>query len=138
MVFTKKRYAAYSVNENGKIVKEVKKGIITARRDNCGVLREIFKNLVNCVLDNKSEDEFMYKLYDFINLLFGRGFPVKKFIITKSIKTVMSYAVKYKKTKYFEDHPEVVDRILEEGRVYCSKIAQETLAEVKKKMGLQL
>jgi tryptophanyl-tRNA synthetase len=40
------------------------------------------------------------------------------------------------KRKYFEQHPEVVDKILEEGRVYCSKIAKETLREAKKAMGL--
>jgi tryptophanyl-tRNA synthetase len=38
--------------------------------------------------------------------------------------------------KYFEQHPKEVDKILEEGRKYCSKIAQQTLAEVKKAMGL--
>ncbi len=37
--------------------------------------------------------------------------------------------------RYFEERPELVARILEEGRVYCSKIARQTLAEVKKAMG---
>ncbi len=41
-----------------------------------------------------------------------------------------------KKRKYYEDHPEEVDRILEEGRKYCSKIAKQTLREAKKAMGL--
>lgn len=40
------------------------------------------------------------------------------------------------KRKYFEEHPEAVDRILEEGRVYCFQIAKQTISEVKKKMGL--
>ena len=40
------------------------------------------------------------------------------------------------KRKYYEDNPELVETILEEGREYCSQIAQETLSEVKKKMGL--
>ncbi len=40
------------------------------------------------------------------------------------------------KRKYYESHPEEVERILEEGREYCSKIAKETLEEVNKKMGL--
>lgn len=40
------------------------------------------------------------------------------------------------KRKYFEKYPEEVAKILEEGRVYCSKIAQQTLLEVKKAMGL--
>lgn len=40
------------------------------------------------------------------------------------------------KRKYFEERPELIKKILEEGRVYCSKIAKETLAEVKRAMGL--
>jgi len=36
----------------------------------------------------------------------------------------------------FEKNSKLVDEILEEGRVYCSKIAKETLSEVKKTMGL--
>ncbi len=40
------------------------------------------------------------------------------------------------KRQYFESHPEIVDKILEEGRVYCSKIARQTRQEVKKAMGL--
>lgn len=38
--------------------------------------------------------------------------------------------------KSFEENPKLVKEILEEGRVYCSKIAQQTLTEVKKAMGL--
>lgn len=41
-----------------------------------------------------------------------------------------------KKRKYFEEHPEEVDKILEEGRKYCSQIAKQTLKEAKKAMGL--
>jgi len=40
------------------------------------------------------------------------------------------------KRAFFEKNPKLVDEILEEGRVYCSKIAKETLSEVKKAMGL--
>ena len=38
--------------------------------------------------------------------------------------------------KYYEDNYSLVEDILEEGREYCSKIAQETVSEVKEKMGL--
>lgn len=41
-----------------------------------------------------------------------------------------------KRRKYFEEHPKEVDKILEEGREYCSKIARQTLLETKKAMGL--
>jgi tryptophanyl-tRNA synthetase len=40
------------------------------------------------------------------------------------------------KRAYFAKHPELVDEILEEGQIYSSKIAQQTLLEVKKAMGL--
>lgn len=41
-----------------------------------------------------------------------------------------------KRRGYFEEHPKEVDKILEEGRKYCSKIAKATLLEAKKAMGL--
>jgi len=40
------------------------------------------------------------------------------------------------KRKYFAQKPKLVKEILEEGREYCSRIAKETLGEVKEKMGL--
>ncbi len=41
-----------------------------------------------------------------------------------------------KRRKYYEGRPEEVDKILEEGRKYCSKIAKQTLQEAKEAMGL--
>lgn len=41
-----------------------------------------------------------------------------------------------KRRQYFEERPKEVDKILEEGKQYCSKIAQQTLRQVKKAMGL--
>jgi tryptophanyl-tRNA synthetase len=38
--------------------------------------------------------------------------------------------------KYYEENPALVDEILSEGKEYASSIAQETLKEVKEKMGL--
>lgn len=38
--------------------------------------------------------------------------------------------------KFYEENPELVEEILEEGRQYCSQIAAKTLVEVKEKMGL--
>ena len=40
--------------------------------------------------------------------------------------------------KHFEEHPREVEEILEAGRKYCAEIAKNTLAEVKKAMGLVL
>lgn len=41
-----------------------------------------------------------------------------------------------KKRKYYEEHPQEVNKILEKGREYCSKIAKQTLREAKEVMGL--
>ncbi|PIS13929.1 tryptophan--tRNA ligase [Candidatus Shapirobacteria bacterium CG09_land_8_20_14_0_10_47_13] len=38
--------------------------------------------------------------------------------------------------RYFEKNPKLIAEILEDGRKYCAQIARETLAEVKKSMGL--
>lgn len=38
--------------------------------------------------------------------------------------------------KEFENNPELVKRIIEEGKVYCEQIAANTLHEVKEKMGM--
>ncbi len=39
------------------------------------------------------------------------------------------------KRKYFEEHPEIVDAILEKSRQQCEEVAKATLVEVKQKMG---
>ncbi len=51
-------------------------------------------------------------------------------VIFKALKPIQE------KRTLFEKNSKLVDEILEEGRVYCSKIAKETLSEVKKTMGL--
>jgi len=65
-----------------------------------------------------------------------------KGIMYKDLKEELAQAI-YKelapiqeKRKYFEERPKLVTEILEEGRVYCSKIARQTLGEVKEAMGL--
>jgi len=65
-----------------------------------------------------------------------------KGIMYKDLKEELAQAI-YKelapiqeRRRYFEERPKLVAEILEEGRVYCSKIAQQTLIEVKEAMGL--
>lgn len=60
----------------------------------------------------------------------------------KSLKDELADAI-YKelqpiqeRRKYYEAHPEEVDKILEDGKTYAQKIARETLTEVRQKMGL--
>ena len=40
------------------------------------------------------------------------------------------------KRKEFENNPTLVDSIIEEGQIKCSRMAEETMKEVRLKMGL--
>ena len=42
------------------------------------------------------------------------------------------------KRKYYEEHPEIVENLLEKSRQECQEIAKATLREVKEKIGLPL
>jgi DNA polymerase elongation subunit (family B)/ribonuclease HI len=53
VILSKKRYAAISVNEDGKEdSKLLKRGIILQRRDNCSCLRETYQNAIDMVFKN--------------------------------------------------------------------------------------
>ena len=66
----------------------------------------------------------------------------EKKIRYSELKEVLAHAiygelqVLQEKRKSFEENPKLVDEILERGREQCSKIAKETMQEVRQKMGL--
>lgn len=70
------------------------------------------------------------------------GLYLNEGIQYKSLKQELAAAI-YKelkpiqeKRKYYEERPELVAEILEQGRKYASKIARQTILEVKQKMGI--
>jgi len=73
---------------------------------------------------------------------FAQDYKEKKIRYTE-LKEVVANAIYtelkplQEKRKEFEQNPKLVDAILEQGRAQCSKIAEETMQEVRKKMGLQ-
>lgn len=97
LLLTKKRYVAHSINKKAELVGVTKKGVCLSRRDNCKYLRDIYNKLTDGILNNLSEKELMYKLYDHINLLFTRQLPYSDFIITKSIGDIFKYCDNLKK-----------------------------------------
>jgi DNA polymerase elongation subunit (family B) len=103
LLLTKKRYVAYVVNEKGDVTKPVEKGVVLSRRDNTMYLKKTYKKLINAILDNKTETEFMYILYDSIRELFTRQVDPKYLVIYKAIKNVIDYAKKDKQKKFFID-----------------------------------
>jgi len=85
--------------------------------------------LVELFMGKKTRDDYEKKYL-------GKGIKYQELkeklaqAIYKELKPIQ------KKRRYYEDHPQEVDEILEEGRKYCSKIAKETLREAKEAMGL--
>ncbi|MDD5760627.1 MAG: tryptophan--tRNA ligase [Candidatus Pacebacteria bacterium] len=67
---------------------------------------------------------------------------LEKGIQYKSLKEELAIAIYkelkpiQKKRKYFEENPELVNEILEQGRKHASRIAKQTILEVKQKMGI--
>lgn len=97
LLLTKKRYVGYIVNKDGKVTSIDKKGVVLARRDNSNYLRLAYKKMTDAILDNKSEQEVMYILYDEIDKLFTRQVPDTHLIIYTGVKNVMNYAKKKEK-----------------------------------------
>lgn len=82
--------------------------------------------------DNKENKGYQ----DYVNDYLGEGIRYSELkeklaeAIYRELKPIQE------RRKYYEDNPSLVEKILESGREYCSKIARETLREVKEKMGL--
>lgn len=64
----------------------------------------------------------------------GLNYQALKEDLANSIYKVL--APIQEKRKYYEAHPALVEGALRDGRDYCTKIASQTLMEVKQKMGL--
>jgi DNA polymerase elongation subunit (family B) len=93
-ILTKKRYCAQVFNREGKCVKETKKGVVLARRDNTRYLRDSYKELINAVMNQQTRQEMMNIITNRVNMLFTRQIPDQHLIIYVSVKSVLSYATK--------------------------------------------
>nr|QBK85517.1 MAG: DNA polymerase elongation subunit family B [Marseillevirus LCMAC101] len=107
LLLTKKRYVAYVVNIDGKILSVTKKGVVLARRDNCEYLRATYKKMVTGVLDKIPEEEVMNIIYDRVNALFTRQIPDTQLIIYMGVKKITDYA----KSKEIKQGTRVIDKL---------------------------
>ena len=96
LLLTKKRYLALSYNEDGKVISKTKKGVVITRRDNSNILKRIYTDVSDAIMEKKPKEEVYQPLYDGVNDLFGRRVPEKDFIIYMGVKDVMGYAKKKK------------------------------------------
>ena len=76
------------------------------------------------------------KRKNYENLCLGKGVQYKllkeelAIAIYKELKPIQA------KRNYYQKNPKLVDGILKQGKVYASKIAKQTIQEVKEKMGI--
>jgi len=92
LLLTQKRYAGHVINIEGKKIKDVKKGIVLARRDNCALLKTIYGRLLDAVLESWPEDEILKSLYAEIEKIYTRQVADPQFIIYLAVNNVLSYA----------------------------------------------
>lgn len=86
LILTKKRYMAYTCNEQGVVDDKLTiRGVLLARRDNCKWIREVYESMVRLIMENRSWRTVEQIFLDSVVALFTRQIPFQKFIITKSV-----------------------------------------------------
>jgi DNA polymerase elongation subunit (family B) len=91
-ILTKKRYCAQVVNRKGEWMKDTKKGVVLARRDNSRYLRDTYKYLIDGIMKKYSRSEMIDIINDRVNLLFSHQIPDTHLIIYVGVKGILSYA----------------------------------------------
>lgn len=102
----KKKYIGISCNEEGHVIKEVKKGILLARRDNCRFARDAYATVLKKIMEeHATTSDVQNEIRMVLNKLFSRQYNIKDFIIVKSIKELQEYAVNYDSNskRYYTD-----------------------------------
>lgn len=138
LLLTMKRYAAYVVNRNGKILSTTKKGVSVARRDNCKYLRDTYMAVLEAILSRKSEEVAMNIITDRINMLFTRQIPDIHLVIYVGISSVINYAkskdiitLHGTETVYLDANGNPIDGVTgpEDPRLVYSNVPQSILAQ---------
>lgn len=91
-LLSKKRYITRILNRKGVKVADSKKGVLTARRDNCQYQREIYKSVTDAVIDELPQEEVFYRAYDGIHKLYTRQVPDVQKIFYVGCKNIIDYA----------------------------------------------
>ncbi len=140
-----------SLTGSGKMSKSVEGSYINLTDD----LETVKKRLAQAVTDSGTVGGKLPKIGGVANLfkllkLFATEDVYKKYVQDyeekkirySELKEVLAHLifgelkVLQEKRKTYEENPKLVDDIIEQGREQCTKIAEETMQEVKEKMGL--
>lgn len=94
-ILTKKRYMYQSCGRDGvKTSKIGTKGVLLARRDNSAFIRRIYETVITMIFNKKEWCDVHYYLCVEFNKLCSGVFPLKDFIITKSVGDEKNYVVR--------------------------------------------
>jgi len=96
LILSKKRYIAEvgSMYKNEVFIDDdmLTKGVLLARRDNCLMLRYLYRDIVKMIIkDNKDKTYVINYILEVIQNVLSFNVPVEQFIISKSIKDDDSY-----------------------------------------------
>jgi DNA polymerase elongation subunit (family B) len=94
LILTKKRYMAYTCDENGNVDNEITiRGVLLARRDNCFWIRNLYEIIVRLIMENNSFQTILNKYNEAVLDLFQwKVTDINYFIVSKLLN--VSYKIK--------------------------------------------
>jgi DNA polymerase elongation subunit (family B) len=109
-IITKKRYMATVCGRDGVVDDTImKKGVMTARRDNCSFNRRVYDNMIQGVFAAQEKEDLLESIVNTVLSLLQKGVKVKQLVITKSVGTVD----KYKNKPLPEDETKLLKKLSE-------------------------
>ena len=87
LILTKKRYMAYTCDEDGTLDKDLTiRGVLLARRDNCRWIRQIYEKVVRSIMDRASREEILgYVNEAILDLFRWKITSVADFMVSKLV-----------------------------------------------------
>jgi hypothetical protein len=87
LILTKKRYMAYTCNEDGTTDKDLTtRGVLLARRDNCRWVRQVYEKVVRSIMDRASQNEVLEFVNTAVLALFRwNASSVSDFVVSKLV-----------------------------------------------------
>lgn len=123
ILFSKKRYVGKKYEENGTDFTRNSMGIVTKRRDNAPIVKDIYNGTLDLILEETNKKVLQTKVIDyvenFLNDIVNAKFNLDKFVITKTLRNKyanpdgIAHKVLADRMKYRDpgNAPQVNDRV---------------------------